>query len=49
MLSRNKEGYYMLTIGITTFKRRFELVESLIKKIKTFEPNIEIILTINAD
>lgn len=39
----------MFSIGITTFKRRYEMVEKLIKDIKTFQPKVEIILTVNAD
>jgi len=39
----------MLSIGITTFKRRFELLKSLVNSIKSFDENIEIIITINAD
>lgn len=39
----------MITIGITTFKRRLEMVSRLIESIKQNDPEIEIILTVNAD
>lgn len=39
----------MFTIGITTFKRRLNMVEKLIKEIKEYLPNVEIILSVNAD
>ena len=39
----------MITVGITTFKRRFEMVKGLIECIKRISPEIEIILAVNAD
>lgn len=39
----------MFTIGITTFRRRYDMVEKLISQIKSYKPDIEIILTVNAD
>ena len=39
----------MLSIGITTFKRRLELVKNLIKSIRSIDEDIEIIVTVNAD
>ncbi|OGU60049.1 MAG: hypothetical protein A2X64_07590 [Ignavibacteria bacterium GWF2_33_9] len=39
----------MLSIGITTFKRRLDLVKNLITQIRSFDENIDILITINAD
>lgn len=39
----------MLSIGITTFARRFDLLKRLIKDIRGIDKDIEIIVTINAD
>lgn len=38
-----------LSIGITTFKRRYKLVESLVKQIRGFDQDINILITVNAD
>lgn len=39
----------MYSVGITTFKRRYAMVEKLIQNIKKYQPKIEIILAVNAD
>jgi len=39
----------MLSIGITTFKRRFDLLKNLINQIRNFDNDIKILITINAD
>lgn len=39
----------MLSIGITTFKRRFDLLKNLTNQIRSFDENINILITINAD
>jgi hypothetical protein len=39
----------MLSIGITTFKRRYNMVENLIKQIRSFDEDISILITVNAD
>ena len=39
----------MLSIGITTFKRRFDLLKDLINQIRSFDEDINILITINAD
>lgn len=39
----------MLSIGITTFKRRFDLLKNLINQIRSYDENINILITVNAD
>lgn len=39
----------MISLGITTFCRRYEMLEKMIENIKRFSPDVEIILIVNAD
>jgi len=41
--------YNMLSIGITTFKRRLQLLKNLIKQIRHFDKFVDILVTVNGD
>jgi hypothetical protein len=40
---------YMYSIGITTFRRRIDLVKNLIKSIRNYNASVPILIAINAD
>ncbi len=40
---------YNITIGITTFKKRLDLFKDLLSQIKTFWPDIPVVVTINGE